>query len=257
MWPFKLATTSYIYPDHLLPNVMKLAPYFDEVELVLFESEGQNNLPEEEEIRALKDFSLNQGLNFNIHLPIDIFLGDRSEEIRTRGLSVLKTVIERTHPLHPSTYTLHLSLRDRNGKDEEDISSWRRRLIHSLDKVEGCGIAPEKISIETLGYPFEWVEGIVSDFGFSICLDLGHILLYGQDLQRYLDRYLSRTTIIHFHGFQNGMDHLGLDHLDGKTVGFVLSNLKNYTGVLSIEVFSLNDLKNSLNVLEERWIRRE
>ena len=256
MWPFKLATTSYIYPDHLLPNVVKLAPFFDEIELVLFESEGQNNLPEEAEIRALKEFSSGQGINFNVHLPIDIFLGDRREEVRARGISALKRGIERTLPLHPSTYTLHFSLRDPNGKDEEDISSWRMRLIQSLEKMERWGIAPKKIYIETLGYPFEWIEDIVNDFGFSVCLDLGHILLYGQDLQRYMDKYLSQSSIVHFHGFQNGMDHLGIDHLDGKTVNLILSHLQDYTGVLSIEVFSLNDLKNSLKTLEERWIKR-
>lgn len=255
--PFKLATTSYIYPDHLLPNVVKLAPFFDEIELVLFESEGRNNLPEEEEIGALMDLSSHQELNFNVHLPIDIFLGDRSEEVRARGISVLKMVIERTLPLNPSTYTLHLSLRDRNGRDEEDVSSWRKRLIRSLEKMEGWGIPQKQISIETLGYPFEWIEDIVRDFGFSVCLDLGHILLYGQDLQGYMEKYLPQSSIVHFHGFQNGNDHLGIDNLDGKTVDLILSHLQNYTGVLSIEVFSLNDLKNSLKILEERWTKRK
>ena len=37
MFPFKLATTSYIYPDHIIPNVTTFAPFLDEMELVLFE----------------------------------------------------------------------------------------------------------------------------------------------------------------------------------------------------------------------------
>lgn len=255
-FPFRLSTTSYIIPDRIIPNVIFLASFVDEIELVLFESEGQDNFPDEEEIRALKDLSWRQKLYFNIHLPIDIYLGDRSEEVRERGISVLKRVIERTLSLNPSTYSLHLSLRDRNGQDEEDIPSWRKRLIQSLQKMEAWGIPLKQISIETLGYPFEWIEDIVRNFGFSICLDLGHILLYGQDAEQHLTKYLSRTSIIHVHGFQNGVDHLGLDYLNDKTVDLLLSHLRHYRGVLSIEVFSLNDLTNSLKVLEERWSRR-
>lgn len=255
-FPFRLSTTSYILPDRITPNVLFLGPSLDEIELVLFESEGENNLPDEEEIEALKALSSQQELSFNVHLPIDIYLGDRSEEVRAKGISALKRVIERTHPLHPSTYTLHLSLRDRNGQDEEDIPSWRKRLIKSLEKIDEWGIPSKQVSIETLGYPFEWIEDFVRDFGFSICLDLGHLLLYGLNIERYIERYLSQTTIVHLHGFQNGIDHLGIDHLDEETVDLVLSRLKHYTGVLSIEVFSLKDLSNSLKVLEERWNKR-
>lgn len=256
MFPFRLSTTSYILPDRIIPNVLFLGPSLDEIELVLFESERENNLPDEEEIQVLKDLSSHQGLNFNVHLPIDLHLGDRSEELRAKGLSILKRVIERTAPLHPSTYTLHLSLRDRNNREEEDIPSWRKRLIQSLEKTQPWDIPPKQISIENLSYPFEWVEDIITGFGFSICLDLGHILFYNQDVGRYLEKYLPRASIIHFHGFRNGIDHLGIDHLESQTVDLVLSYLTDYSGVLSLEVFSWNDLIHSLKVLEERWVKR-
>ncbi len=81
-----------------------------------------------------------------------------------------------------------------------------------------AGIEPNRVSIETLGYPFGWVEDIVKEFGFSICLDIGHILLYGQDLKFYLNKYLPETSIIHLHGFQNGIDHLGIDRLPDPTL---------------------------------------
>ena len=256
MWPFKLATTSYIYPDHLIPNVVNLAPFFDEIELVLFESEGQNNLPEEEEIGALKDLSSHQELNFNVHLPIDIFLGDRSEEVRARGISVLKMVIERTLPLNPSTYTLHFDLRDKSGREETDVETWQRRIIRSVEEMVEHGIEPKRISIETLSYPFEWIEDIVKEFGFSICLDIGHILIYGQNMGLYLEKYLPESSIIHLHGYYNGIDHLGIDKLDGKIVDLIVSQLQNYQGILSIEVFSFDDLKSSLEVLEKKWGKR-
>jgi len=255
MFPFKLATTSYIYPDQIIPNVTTLAPFLDEVELVLFESGGQDNLPDDVQLRALINFSLHQEIKFNVHLPIDIFLGDKDEEVRSRGISIVKKVIKRTRCLSPSLYTLHFDLRNCNGREETDIETWQRHMIQSGKEILKDGIESNRISIETLGYPFEWIEGIVKELGFSICLDIGHILIYRQDLSLYLGKYLPYTSIIHLHGFQNGIDHLGIDKLNERTVDLILSHLHHFKGILSIEVFSFDDLKRSLQILEKEWTR--
>lgn len=256
MFPFKLSTTSYIYPDHILPNVAMLAPFLDEIELVLFESQGHDNYPDDAKIKGLMSFCLRQDIAFNIHLPMDIFLGDENEEMRTKGISVVKTVIGRTLRLNPSVYVLHFDLRNRNGRGETDIEAWRRRLLRSVEEMAQNGIDLDCIAVETLGYPFEWIEDIVEQFGFSICLDIGHILISGQDLRFYLDKYLPKTPIIHLHGFQNGIDHLGIDRLPDSTLTLIFSHLRNYHGIVSIEVFSIEDLKKSLVTLEEEWGRR-
>ena len=255
-FPFKLSTTSYIYPDHILPNVTILAPFFDEIELVLFESEGKDNLHSEEEISHMMSLSIHHEVNFNVHLPIDIFLGDKSEEIRSKGISIVKRVIERTLCLNPSVYILHFDLRNKNGREESDIETWRRRIIQSVEEIVEYGVGSNRISIETLGYPFEWIEDIIRDFGFSICLDIGHILIQDQDLRLYLDNYLVNISIIHLHGFQNGIDHLGIDRLPESHLKLILSSLRNYRGIVSIEVFSIEDLMRSLITLEEIWGRR-
>jgi sugar phosphate isomerase/epimerase len=253
MFPFRLGTTSYIYPDHIVPNVVKLAPFLDEIELVLFESEGLDNYPDETQMKDLMSLSIHQGVDFNIHLPIDIFLGDEEEEIRVKGVNIVRKVMERTLCLRPSIYTLHLDLRNKDGREETDIEAWRRRILRSAKEMTEWGIEPKRISIETLSYPFEWIEDIVKEFGFSICLDIGHMLIYSQDIPRYLENYLSQTSIIHLHGIENGVDHLGIDRLNGKMVDLILSKLQSFTGILSVEVFSFGDLKNSLEVLEQRW----
>jgi hypothetical protein len=54
----------------MIPNVTTLAPSLDEVELVLFESEGLDNLPGEWEIKALMDLSVHGKVGFNIHYSI-------------------------------------------------------------------------------------------------------------------------------------------------------------------------------------------
>ena len=79
------------------------------------------------------------------------------------------------------------------------------------------------------------------------------MLIYDLNIQDYLKKYLPQTSIIHLHGVENGIDHLGMDRLNGKIVDPILSKLQRFTGILSIEVFSFGDLKNSLEVLEQKW----
>jgi sugar phosphate isomerase/epimerase len=253
LFPFKLATTSYIYPDHIVPNVAMLAPFLDEIEIVLFESNGVDNYPDQAEMKGLTDLSLFQGVRYHVHLPIDIYLGERDEAIRTQGVSTVKKVMERTLCLNPSLYTLHFEMRDSHGHEETDIDAWRRRLIRSAQDVVNWEIEPKRISIETLGYPFERIEDIINDFGFSICLDIGHLLIREQDLLAYLERYRDNISIIHLHGFEIGSDHVGIDRLNRETLGLIISWLRDFTGIVSIEVFSYDDLRRSLEILEQGW----
>jgi sugar phosphate isomerase/epimerase len=253
LFPFRLGTTSYIFPDQIIPNVEQLSRFLDEVELVIFESHGQDNYPTEEELAGLIDFSRSRGVGYNIHLPIDVYLGDRNEEIRCNGVSIVKKVMERTLCLNPSLYTLHLDRRKETVREETDLDGWRRRIAGSLEEILKVGIEPSRVSVETLGYPFEWVEDIVDEFGCSICLDLGHILLCGQNLRHYWQKYRARTSIIHLHGFRAGVDHISMENLGREHLDSILSCLRVFEGILSIEVFSLKDLRGSLEILEREW----
>jgi sugar phosphate isomerase/epimerase len=256
MFPFRLATTSYIYPDRIVPNVTMLAPFLDEIELVFFESESEDSLLDEKEIETLANLSMHHGVAFNIHLPLDIFLGDKNEVVRSKGISVGKRMIERTLSLNPSIYTLHLERKNRDGRGEPDIETWHRHILQSIEEIVRCEIESKRISIETLEYPFEWVEDVVKEFKLSICLDIGHLLIHGQDLRSYFEKYLSNTSIIHLHGFENSRDHLGIDRLPESTLELIFSYLCNYHGIVSLEVFSMDDLKKSLIPLEEKWTRK-
>jgi sugar phosphate isomerase/epimerase len=253
LFPFKLATTSYIYPDHILPNVAMLAPFFDEIELVLFESTGLDNDPDQAEMKGLMDLSLSRGVRYHVHLPIDVYLGDRDEEVRRQGVSTVRNVMERTLCLNPSLYTLHFEIRNSHGRKETDIDAWRKRLTRSVQEIVKWEIEPNHVAIETLEYPFEWIEDIINEFGFSICFDIGHLLIREQNLQAYFKRYGDNISIIHLHGFEGGNDHLGIDRLNREILGFVISWLRGFTGILSIEVFSYDHLTRSLEILEKEW----
>ena len=76
LYPFRLATTSFIYPDHYVPNVKMLGPYFDEIELLLFESLQPDSLPDPTVIAQLSHLAEKYDLTYNVHLPTDISITD-------------------------------------------------------------------------------------------------------------------------------------------------------------------------------------
>ncbi len=251
LYPFKIGTTSYIYPAGYAQNVKMLAPYVDEIELLLFES-ALDSLPSTHEIKKLLLLSKEFDLTYNVHLPTDISLSDPEPSIRHTTVETLKRVMNLTSSLSPSTYTLHLSY-DEKGFETEHIKNWRERLYSSVKQFMATGINSRMISIETLTYPIEWVEEILIDFNLSVCIDLGHLMVFGFDMETVFNRYCNRTSIIHLHGVENHKDHLSLDRLSKEKSKIVRGILKQFNGVVSLEVFSYPHLKNSLTFLEKLW----
>ncbi len=87
-FPFRLATTSYILPAAIIPNINFLGAYLDEVELVLFEGRSRENLPSKREIQDIACLGREMDISFNVHLPLNLFLGDPDSAVRERGCSI-------------------------------------------------------------------------------------------------------------------------------------------------------------------------
>jgi len=251
--PFRLGTTSYIIPDEILPNIHFLAPYVDEIELVLFESGRSDNLPTRVEVRELICLKSSFEVTYNVHLPVDLYLGDPDSRVRTRGCETVLRFYRRTLPLGPEVYILHLDWRRPGGGEGQDggHKGWLRRLENSLEWLLGQGVDPGRLAVENLGYPLQWIESLVEALGMHFCLDVGHLIRYGFGLQETLDTYLDRTVMIHLHGVSDGEDHRGLEALDHRRWGILKDFLRRYGDGVSLEVFSLKDLERSLKRVAE------
>jgi len=250
-YPFKIGSTSFIYQDGYAPNIKMLGPYIDEVELLLFESKP-GSLPKQNEIDELSLLSKEYDLTYNIHLPTDIYFGNRDPSVRQNAVETILRVLDLTSPLSPSTCTLHLSY-DEASCEKENVIKRQELTYETIKQLINYGIKAEDISIENLDYPFEWVEDIVRDFKFSICMDIGHLIVCGADIKIFFDSYCGNISIMHLHGVENGHDHLSLERLPEERVGEIIEILKKYSKVVSIEVFSYDDLKSSLEFLEKCW----
>lgn len=250
-YPFKLGTTSFIYPDSYIPNVKMLGPYLDEIELLMFESAAES-LPSKQDIQNLSRLAEESDLTYNVHLPVDVPLTDHNPSAARGAGEAIKRVIDLTAPLSPSTYTLHLHY-DESSRDKTSVEKWQKTAYHNVMQLLDTGISPGIISIETLDYPFEWAEKIITDFNFSVCLDMGHLIKYKVNPETVFTQYYHKISIIHLHGVENGRDHIALDRLSLEAMNVVIGILKRFAGVVSLEVFSYKDLTASLAFLEKCW----
>ncbi|MBU1341725.1 MAG: sugar phosphate isomerase/epimerase [Proteobacteria bacterium] len=255
--PFKLGTTSFIFPDHIIPNVKKLGPLFDEIELLVFESQAAGVLPSKDEVKELLYLSGKLDLTYNIHLPIDVSLTCGSLKKRQKAVDTLLAIIDLFAPLAPTTHTLHLEMPKDIRTDERKLEIWREETRQSLNTLLSELASPGILSIETLDYPFAFLDTLVEQLNLSVCIDAGHQIKYGFNLIETFEKHKSRTSIIHLHGVdfsgKNIKDHTSLDKLPEKYLGQVQTILEKFTGVVSLEVFNLENLNRSLAVLSKMF----
>lgn len=244
-YPFRLATTSFIYPDHMAPNVRMLGPFVDEVELLFFESSHPDSLPRQAEIRELAELAVEHQITYNIHLPLDLSLTHRSPARRDTAIETLKTIFELAAPLAPSTWTLHVPVEDAAN----NFQDWHDRAAQSLSRLCPGHVAGADLSVETLSYPLEWIADIIAVLDLSICLDIGHMSVHGMDWEDFYQKFADRIPIIHLYGFETTHSHLGLDRLPFDIRRSVAATLENFTGTVCLEVFSYEHLEASLKIL--------
>ena len=247
--PFRLATTSFIYPDHILPNVRKIGAWFDEIELLVFESQPKEVLPSRTEVRELGQLAQDLDLSYNIHLPTDISLTDPSGTQRAKAVDTLTGVMELFASLTPTTFTLHLPM-DRGVATREDLAAWENRAKKGLELLVPRLADPGLISLETLWYAPACLQPLVEEFDLSLCIDAGHHFKYGHDLKTTFGAYADRIPVVHLHGVDfsgpTPKDHTRLDRLPDELFHLTTDLLSTYEGTVSLEVFNLENLNRSL-----------
>lgn len=252
-FPFKLATTSYIYRDTWVGNVTKLAPYVDEIELVFFES-GPEARPEEKEIMALNRVSRELGVTYNVHMPIDMELGSEDTAKRHYAVETVVQLYSLTAVLNPSTYTIHIEA-DGDLSDERVLASWQDRVMESLSEILSTGLSPEMVTVENLDYPFMFIQEVIRNMGLRICFDVGHCYMAGNSVLEAFDTYRDITDIVHLYGIGDAGEHRSLDMMPETITAPLIRRLNRFTGIVSIEVFSHDHLAGSLIHLEHLWKR--
>lgn len=249
-FPFRLGTTSFILFDDYLPNVRHLAPTVDDIEL-LFTDPSDEALPGPaamQEIRRLADLS---SLSLTVHLPYDRDLGEADDATRGNALRDLVRVVEKSRALEPFAWVLHPFCEWHHFGPGGPPGEWMDRFSASIDRLLDTGIPPESLCLENLRPGFNPLEGLMAAKGLSVCLDVGHMVFYGHDLDDFLGRYGSRIRLIHLHGIRDGKDHCGLAFLERPVLEKMMAFLDDggVQRVVTLEVFGQQDLDESLRVM--------
>jgi sugar phosphate isomerase/epimerase len=252
VYPFKLATTSFIYPDDYIPNVKMLGSYFDEIELLIFESKDIESLFPKSVIDELNRLSKDLDIGYNIHLPTDISISAGDKNLQFDAIESYKRIIDRMLPLAPSSFFLHVPYDERDTEDPT-VEKWCQRIRTNLGQLLDGTVDAPLVSVENLDYPVDFIEDITRELNLSICMDVGHLIIYGNDITDIFRKYSSRISSIHLHGVEKNQDHLGIDQLPQRYISPVMETLKHFRGILSIEVFSYLHLIPSLQTLENWW----
>jgi len=253
--PFALGSTSYVIPANIVTNVRALAPFVDDVELILFESQKISNMLTDKEVRALRKLAAEHGITYTVHLPTEYKVGVADPCERQKYIVSARRVIEICTPLEPRAWIVHLEGGNPNMSRSER-ESWTSRCNESLQAIVEAVSHPELLVVENLGYPWQWHEQLVASSGVSLCCDVGHLWLYfPEDWQTQLEGMLPRTSAIHLHGMAKGRDHISLRQTHPEDVVAFLECLRRfkYFGIVTLEVFTENDFAESAQTVRDIW----
>jgi sugar phosphate isomerase/epimerase len=246
--PYRLGSTSYIWPADILPNVRRLGPLVDDVELVLFEVEEYSNLPDAAAIAELQVLAQVHHLTYTVHLPLDLSLA------HPPSLEKAAKVVACTRELSPWAYVLHLDGRAVEGYPQPDrLAQWHRDARRVLEAVAEMVGDAKRLCVENLeNYGPEHLRPLLHQLPVSLCVDVGHLWLTGADPVAFLDEHLDLTRVVHLHGIGE-RDHQSLLHQGKEQVAPVLDLLsaRRYDGVLTLEVFSREDFYPSRALIAE------
>ncbi len=229
-FPFTVAAPSFVIPAGAAENSRFLAEYFPEICLLFFETEA---------CLQYNDFDLpsdltNLSVSWHVHLPIDLpwhFGLDSVWDKLTRLMDKAKYLSPRAWVLHPPTepnMLLPLAARMKDMDiDPADI------LLENVEESNLCSM---------------WDEARAG--GYSTCLDLGHIIAYGQHPVLELPDLWDTVRMLHVYAPINGGRHTGLGHLDQNGKKMLHDMLKRFQGdTLTLEVFDETEIFDSLNLI--------
>jgi len=252
---YRIGATSYVIPDHILPNVEYLAPLVDDVELVLFETdEHGSNLPDRETRDRLAELAAAHALTYTVHLPLDVLPGAAEG---SECLVKAARVVDATRDLAPVAYSLHLDGRpfiggpDGASPEAGRLASWREGAIRSLMRIAEWVGDPRMLCVENLeAWDPELFAPILDEIPVSRTADVGHLWLRGEEALPALQAWLPRTRVVHLHGIA-ARDHASLAHIRSELLDPVVELLERlFSGVVTLEVFTAADLQSSMETVE-------
>ncbi|MGZ0655157.1 cobamide remodeling phosphodiesterase CbiR [Coraliomargarita sp. W4R53] len=250
LYPFRLGTTSFILAADYLPNIRFLADKVEDIALLFFEpleSVKPDWIDAALVIREARD------LSFSVHLPADVKLAALNEATRIEAVRACVEVIEVLAPLAPVAYVCHANSDIPGAMSAEALE----QLARSLKALGAACGDPTRICVENVDLPHDCLRPALDAAGVSICYDVGHALMAGQNVLHDLETWLPRCGVLHLHGVRDGRDHHTLDCLPADLLSGILKLYASPEGldwrVLTLELFQRQRWEDSLQSFHQAW----
>lgn len=288
----RLGATSFLLHAAYVPAVRFAAERCDDVALLLLETGGSGEyLATPGEIAEIGRIIAGEGATLHVHLPTDADF-DTREGARAM-IGKVRRAAELTGPLDPHSFVLHVDFPSLHGTGREPSAEQQEWTAEALREIAAHLPAPERLAVENLeAYAPTFWDRWLAGTPYSRCLDVGHIWKDGGDPAPVLAAWLPRVRVIHLHGLEprgDGAGAAGAAKLHGRQkapetpVGRNLPRLfgprprdhkwlrfmppelvdevahplwkAGFSGVLNLEVFSVEDFDASHAVLVQSWER--
>ena len=249
-YTFRLACPSFVYPADYDVNVDRLGPHVDDIELLFFEGQRESR-PSAALVDRLAVLGQRHAVGFNVHLPTDLPLLSEDDQASRNAAATIKTMTQILAPLKPRFFVLHLEIQQPSRC--MGPRSWQACAARALGHLiaEGCPL--QDFRVENHIVPLDWFAPLVEAFNLDLCLDVGHLHLAGGDLAHTLDRWQERIRALHIHGVSDGHDHRALSCLSARDRDVLAEFLKSFVGSVTVEIFSIEGLCESLLLLDD-WM---
>lgn len=249
-------------------NVRRLEDIVDDVTLVLFHTPTQHNIPTSVQVRTLRQVAEERKMTVTVHLPASLEPASQDPGLRRTASRLSSEICKRTEDLRPRYYILHIPISKptlvpvpgcyytAGFTPDWDWSGYGLDFLENLNESIGDS---SRLLVENINYSPVLLEPFLNSGLCELCLDLGHLLLGGENVAHHLERYKNETRVIHLHGVDGHEEHLSLKRMEKNRPLKWIHQLcdKPYEGILTLEVFSPQDLKESIDVVLEGCGRAE
>lgn len=228
-----LAAPSCVFPAGVAENCALLAPDYDEIALAFFQTDaclayGEADLPVD--LARLP-------VSWHMHLPLDLPWDEGVERVA----GVILALRDKAAHLAPRRFVLH--------------PPERPLTLESLARLLAAGgLPPERVLVENIrGRDLATHWPVVRELNLGVCLDLGHMLVHGQEDFLDLPGLAGHLQMAHLNAPDPAKPsrHASLEILDAAGLALCrrLLDLLPAGGVVLLELFNEAALSGSRRIL--------
>ncbi|MBB5144284.1 cobamide remodeling phosphodiesterase CbiR [Desulfovibrio intestinalis] len=244
----RIAAPSFVIPANVAQNAHFLSGKVDEVGLCLFEAQGCLDYGPAD----LPDALARLPLRWHAHLPVDLpwparLAADNTHPARDAARLAL-AVLDRIRTLVP-----HMILQAAVLHPPEGSAAFQRRMLTDFAKHwHGQQQPAPPLLLENVAHSDVICLGdaFLADHGMGLCLDVGHLLGYGQSALLH-SALPSQAAMLHWSAPGNSDQHLPLTALTPAQHCTALRLMADAppTATHMVEIFNWDGLAASLPVL--------